>query len=122
MVHSSSGWIPSSGQDPLLEIYRSTILRKALEDIRNNKKKYERSLRKLETQAIASGRNNRDIIVRSADKEGSIVILNRMDYIQGGLRQLNNTDHYEILDEDPTCNEQILHVLQQGVNLNIIDK
>ena len=46
-----------------------------------------------------------------------------MDYIQG-LRQLNNTDHYEILDKDPTStyNEQIIHVLQQGVNLDIIHK
>ena len=45
-----------------------------------------------------------------------------MDYVKG-LRQLNNTGHYEILDKDPTStyNEQVLLVPKQGVNLNIIN-
>ena len=65
-----------------------------------------------------------DIVIEPADKGDNIVIMNRMDYIQEGLRQMNNTDHYAILDEGPTStyNEQILQLLQQGVNLNIIDE
>ena len=31
-----------------------------------------------------------------------MVILNRMDYMQEGLIQFNNTDDYETLDEDLT--------------------
>ena len=39
------------------------------------------------------------------------------------MRQLNNTYHYEVLDEDPIQihNGQVLHTLQQAANLNIID-
>ena len=49
--------------------------------------------------------------------------MNKQDYIQEGLRQLSNSNYYEILNEDPTqeYNNQIHQVLQQAVNLNIID-
>ena len=40
-------------------------------------------------------------MIKPPDKGGNIAILNRIAYIQEGLRQLNNTDNYEILDEDP---------------------
>ena len=114
-----------SGQDPFLESYRSTILMKTLDVIRNDKKrKYKRNLKKMEIHAITSLKNNGDTVIKPTDKGDSIVIMNRLDYIQEGLRQLNNTDHYETLDEDPipTYNEQMLQVLQHGVNLNIINE
>ena len=49
--------------------------------------------------------------------------MNKQDYIQEGLRQLSDSNHYEILDEDPTqtYNNQTYQVLQQVTNLNIID-
>ena len=49
--------------------------------------------------------------------------MNKQDYIQEGLRQLSDSNHYEILEEDPiqNYNNQIYQVLQQATNLNIID-
>ena len=43
--------------------------------------------------------------------------------MQEGLRQLSDSNHHEILEEDPTqsYNNQIYQVLQQATNLNIID-
>ena len=46
--------------------------------------------------------NNNDIVIKPADKEGSIVIMNTSDYISEADRRLNNPHHYEILQEDPT--------------------
>ena len=62
-------------------------------------------------------------MIKPADNGGNIVIMNKQDYIQEGLRQLSDSNHYEILQEDPTQNHnnQIYQVLQQATNLNIID-
>ena len=48
--------------------------------------------------------------------------MNKEDYIQEGLRQFSDSNHYEILEEDPTQNyNQIHQELQQAANLDIID-
>ena len=93
---------------------------------RKNNRKFKRNLKKEEWTAITSLRNNKDIVMivmKPADKGGNIVIINKEDYIQEGLRQLSDSNHYEILEEDPThnYNNQIHQVLQQAANLNIID-
>ena len=42
-------------------------------------------------------RNNRDIVIKQADKGGNIVIMDKQDYLQEGQRQLSNNSHYELL-------------------------
>ena len=73
--------------------------------------------------AINTLRNNKNIVIKPADKGGNIVIMNKEDYIQEGLRQLLDHNFYEVLEEDPTqnYNNQIYQILQQAANLNIID-
>ena len=85
--------------------------------------KFKRNLKKEEWTAITTVRNDKDIVIKPADKGDSIVIVNKQDYIQEELRQLLDSNHYEILEEDPTqnYNNQIYQVLQQATNLNIID-
>ena len=43
-----------------------------------------------------------DIIITKADQGGAVVIMDVEDYINEAHRQLNNKDHYEILNKDPT--------------------
>ena len=90
---------------------------------RKDNRKFKRNLKKEEWTAITTLRNNKDIVIKAADKGGNIVIMNKEDYIQEGLRQLSDSNHFEILEEDPTqnYNNQIHQVLQQAANLNIID-
>ena len=68
--------------------------------------------------------NNNDIVIKPADKGGSIVIMNTSDYILEANRQLNNNDHYERLTEDPThkFNTHINNLINQAWRLNIIDE
>ena len=123
-LHPSSGWTPPSGQDPFLESYRSTIIHNTLKEIQKNKnKKYKANLKKEEWIAINTLSNNRNIVIKPADKGGNIVIMNKEDYIQEGLRQLSDHKFYETLENDPTqnYNNQIYQVLHQATNLNIID-
>ena len=124
ILHPSSGWTPPSGQDPFSESYRSTIIHNTFKEIKKkNNRKLKRNLKKEEWTAVSTLRNNRDIVIKPADKGGNIVIMNKQDCIQEGLRQLSDSNHYEILEEDPThtYNNQIYQVLQQATNLNIID-
>ena len=46
--------------------------------------------------------NNPDITITPADKGGCIVIMSTKDYIQEAQRQLSNSQHYRILNTDPT--------------------
>ena len=65
---------------------------------------------------------NNDIVIKPADKGGSIVIMNTKDYIAEAESQLNNPDHYEKLQEDPThkFNTYIRNLINQAWRLNII--
>ena len=55
-----------------------------------------------EFTAIKSLRTNNDLIIKPADKGSAIVVMNRTDYIEEGLRQLSNTDFYEETPNDLT--------------------
>ena len=90
---------------------------------RKTNRKFKRNLKKEEWTAITTLRNNKDIVIKPSDKGGSIVIVNKHDYLQEGLKQLSNRNHDKILEEDPIqeYNNQIFQVLQQAANLNIID-
>ena len=46
-----------------------------------------------ERLALYELRNNKDIVIKKADKNSTVVVINRNDYIAEGLRQLS-TDHY----------------------------
>ena len=43
-----------------------------------------------------------DIFIIKADKGGEVVIMGVKDYINETHSQLNNKDHYKILNKDPT--------------------
>ena len=42
------------------------------------------------------------IVLKKADKSGTIVIMNKYDYIAEVERQLHNSDYYEKLESDPS--------------------
>ena len=44
-----------------------------------------------------------DIIIIKADKGGAVVIVDVKDYIKEAERQINNTENYSKLQEDPTA-------------------
>ena len=61
----------------------------------NLSKPLRHNLKKAESAALHSLKNNRDIIIKKADKGSSVVIQNRSDYIKEGLRQLNDKNFYK---------------------------
>ena len=69
---------------------------------RKKNRKFNRNLKKEEWKAITTLRNNKYIVIKLADKGRNIVIMNTQDYLQEGLKQLSDSNHYETLEEDPT--------------------
>jgi hypothetical protein len=55
-----------------------------------------------EYKAITTLRKNTEIIIKPADKGGSVVILNKADYIAKANRQLGNTTIYKSITTDQT--------------------
>ena len=55
------------------------------------------NLSDMERQALEELRQNTSIIIKPADKGSAIVILDREQYVQEGLRQLQNTEYYQPL-------------------------
>ena len=109
---------------PISRKLQSTIIHNTLKEIKKkDNKKFKRILKKEEWTAINTLRRNENIVIKPADKGGNIVIMNKEDYIQEGLRQLSDHNFYEELEEDPiqNYNNQIYQVLHQAANLNIID-
>ena len=95
----SSGWTPP-GNFPLhLNCYcvnTETEIRKS------DSKPTTPNITKNEYHAIKSLKENKDIIIRPADKGGKIVLWGRREYLNEANRQLNNKCHYIPLKKDLT--------------------
>lgn len=97
-----STWVPEDTElDGLThkfiyEIERAT--RKYIKTHTNNTEnislKEDNNLTTEEAEALKNLKNNRDIIIKPADKGGATVILNRDSYLKEAYRQLNNTKYY----------------------------
>lgn len=88
-----SGWCPPDAQLPpeILNIIRTDI------DYFDHKFKICRvkpNLNKKEVEALQSLQQNRNIIIKPADKGSAVVIMDREQYLWEGYRQLNDTTYY----------------------------
>ena len=96
--------VPSIKPITILDTYSCLTLKNILEDREKPKAQCKKNLKRAEIAAPLSLRNNKDFVIKPAGKGGAIVIINKKEFMKEGLRQLENTQHYETLDEDPTKN------------------
>ena len=71
-----------------------------------NRRFQRNNLSKRERLALDRLSNNRDIIIKPADKGGATVILNTTDYLQEAKRQLDNDTYYKRIEEDCTSGHE----------------
>ncbi|CAJ0968586.1 unnamed protein product [Ranitomeya imitator] len=76
-----------------------------------------------EKQALDTLSENRDIVIKPADKGGAIVIMNKHHYVTEIRRQLSDTNTYRKLQGDPTYSIQrkISTVIDKYMSLGTID-
>ena len=122
LIKPSSGWTPQSGLEPHIDIFKENIIHDTMRELKRPPKHMRYNLTKEERAAIKTLKNNKEIVIKPADKGGKIVIQNRADYIKECERQLNNQDHYRILGEDPTTrfNTKIIQTLKEAYYKDII--
>jgi hypothetical protein len=77
-----------------------------------------------ERKAILALRNNKEIVIRKADKSNTTVILDKDDYVTEGHRQLTSARHYRPLDKDITLETQLMvnNVVKRMYNAREINK
>ena len=67
------------------------------------KEKPYNNLTKTERSRMKELSEREDIVITKADKGGAVNIVDVRDYIKEAERQLNNTENYRKLQEDPTA-------------------
>ncbi|CAH2306825.1 Hypothetical predicted protein, partial [Pelobates cultripes] len=75
-------------------------------------------------KALRELQEDKDIVIKPADKGGGLVILSSAMYIEEAHRQLNDPDVYEKLPSDPikTIQNLFLTFLNKGVSQSILTK
>ena len=86
-------------------------------------KQHKPNITSTDLHSINQLKNNNDIIIKPADKGGAIVIWPKKDYLTEAYRQLNNTNHYQRISDDPTpqIQQQIKTLVKKMHDDQLID-
>ena len=76
--------------------------------IPSSPKNKRRNLTKAESQVKTNLFKNSDIVIKKADKGSAVVVQNRTEYINEGLRQLSDRDFYCPQEENLTISHNTL--------------
>ena len=106
MKESNNEWLPTKVHhtvDSFIEKFQKDLSKLKPNTIRNND-----NLTKPERQALGQLKLRDDIIIMRADKGGAVVIMDIIDYVKEGNRQINNTNYYAELSYDPTIQHEVI--------------
>lgn len=98
---SDQSWTPGPQRDKYLDLYIELVQRDTIRSC-GRQRGFTHNLTQAERASIRTLNSRTDIVIKPADKGGAIVILNKEDYLNEGFKQLNSTDFYKELPNDPT--------------------
>ena len=96
-----STWCAERNRDLILEAYISMLEKEIFSS--NLKAQCHRNISREEQKALENVRNYDDIVIKQADKGSAVVILDRDKYVAEAMRQLNDSEVYISLRDDPTA-------------------
>ncbi|CAJ0955834.1 unnamed protein product [Ranitomeya imitator] len=99
-------------------------VKRVLESIEQGQIHIKQNLTRDEHNALISLRNNKRLIIKPADKGGSIVVLDRDYYIQEIYTQLGDVDTYQLVNSNPSFEiaREIKKFITHYLTLGIIDE
>ena len=82
-----------------------------------------RNLNQKQAESLKQLKQNPHIIIKKADKGSAVTVMNTLDYIREGYRQLSNSNYYIELDTDPTptFNQLVQTLIDQMLREDFID-
>ena len=101
--------------DPNIMRYKTTVLNEMKIEMANLRKPRFNTTKE-ERKAMKTLRNNQNIVIKPADKGGAIVIMNKQDYIDEGLRQLSNKIHYKELENAQQTIKQFIKEVKSSLD------
>ncbi len=102
---TKSKWTPPNGENKTLDRAIDKC-REDLEPYFRSQVQHKKNLSKDEAQALKKLKANSDIIIKSADKGGAVVVWDRQLYTQEANRQLSDTNTYTRIQGDPISANQ----------------
>ncbi len=117
----ASSFTPSPNHDTFLDLYISDVMN----DLTHiNPTRLAPNISAAERVALSDLMSDSDIIIKSADKGGALVLLNREDYLSEAYRQLNNPSDYCRIPVDPSkCYySKIKRILNQAVSAGHLER
>ena len=99
-MKKQSSFTPPSGWDVYLDFYIEASSQEILHA--EPKTKLHSNISKAEFASLKGLARDDSIVLKKADKSGTIVIMNKCDYIAEVERQLHNSDYYEKLESNPS--------------------
>ena len=123
ILRPSKGWKPDDAEmDPNIMRYKISVLNDLEAQLPMTRKPRFNTTRK-ERQALQQLKKNEDIVIKPADKGGAIVILNKVDYIKEGERQLSNKDHYKKIENPKELiTKEVEHSLKSFLSKGYINE
>ena len=114
-----STWCPERNRDLTLEAYMSILEKKIFSS--NLKARCHRNISREEQKALENLRNYDDIIIKQADKGSAVVILDGTKYVAEAMRQLNDSEVYISLRDDPTVDMiRLMRELKNDIMMGIL--
>ena len=88
------------------------------------KKSFRHNLKKEEYAGLRDLQDNKEIVIKKADKGSAVVVMNRKDYLREGYRQLSDDKFYAKLDHDPTkeVTSKVTAIMQDMLHEDLISE
>ncbi|XP_071144979.1 uncharacterized protein [Mytilus edulis] len=117
-----SNWVPKPSKNTTLESFIDNVKTDILTNVKINNQTYD-NLTPDERVALTNLRDNDDIVIKPADKGSAVVVMDKSNYVQEAIRQLDDDRFYKKLNSDPTLqfSEEITECLKEMCDNNIID-
>ncbi|XP_071153486.1 uncharacterized protein [Mytilus edulis] len=117
-----SNWVPKPSKNTTLESFIDNVKTDILTNVKINNQTYD-NLTPDERVALTNLRDNDDIVIKPADKGSAVVVMDKSNYVQEAIRQLDDDRFYRKLNSDPTLqfSEEITECLKEMCDNNIID-
>ena len=112
-----STWTPKNCT-PHLSVYHENVV-KDIKKATTSKRKRD-NLSSGERQALRQLRSNTNVVIKSADKGGAVVVMNRTDYVAKGESHLMDDSTYTLLKSDPV--KKHIKQIQKAISDTNIDE